>query len=96
MIDYVPIPWESLTPAGLYMVLMVLFMTGRVAPISRVRDEQKTTEYWRGVSDRKDATIATQAETIQILSKDVGETVAKVMGELQQRAGVRSDEVDAP
>jgi len=79
---------ETLTPAGLVFLLVLLFYFGKVVPISRVRDEQKTTEYWRDAAEKKQATIDKQTETIHILTEGVGKTVEKVMTAIQEKAGV--------
>lgn len=79
---------ETLTPAGLVILLVLLFYFQKVVPIGRVRDEQKTTEYWRDAAEKKQATIDKQAETIHILAEGVGKTVEKVMSTIQEKAGV--------
>lgn len=79
---------ETLTPAGLVILLVLLFYFQRIVPIGRVRDEQKTTEYWRDAAEKKQATIDKQAETINVLVNGVGKTVEKVMGAIQEKAGV--------
>jgi hypothetical protein len=89
VIDGVPLPaFESLTPAGLVILLFILLYFERVVPIGRLRDAQKAADILRQTSEQKDAVIKTQGETIRVLTDDVGKTVAKVMGELQHRAGV--------
>ena len=87
MIDGIPINVETLTPAGLYILLVLLLFFERVVPIGRVRAEQENTKYWRELSDKKDQTISQLTETNQLLVGGVGETVAKVMTELQKKAG---------
>jgi len=79
---------ETLTPAGLVILLVLMFYFGKVVPIGRVRDEQKTTEYWRDAAEKKQATIDKQAETIHVLVEGVGTTVEKVMTAIQEKAGV--------
>jgi len=79
---------ETLTPAGLVILLVLLFYFQKVVPIGRVRDEQKTTEYWRDAAEKKQATIDKQAETIHVLAEGVGKTVEKVMSTIQEKAGV--------
>lgn len=92
MIDGIPIPSVTdLTPAGLYILLVLLLFFERIVPIGRVRSAEKTIEYWRDVAEKKDATIAQQADTINVLSKGIGEPVAHVMSEIQNAAGVRTD-----
>lgn len=87
MIDGFPVPSVTdLTPVGLYILLVLLLFFERIVPIGRVRDEQKTSEYLRGVVETQRATIATQAETISVLAKGIGEPVAHVMSEVQARA----------
>lgn len=86
---------ETLTPVGLYILLVLLLFFERVVPIGRVRDAQKAADILREANEKQAAVIATQAETNKVLVNDIGQTVAKVMGELQQRAGVSPDEVDA-
>lgn len=87
MIDGIPINVETLTPVGLYILLVLLLFFERVVPIGRVRAEQENTKYWRELSDKKDQTISQLTETNQLLVGGVGETVAKVMTELQKKAG---------
>lgn len=89
MIDGIPIPSvETLTPVGLYILLVLLLYFERIVPIGRVRAEQETVKYWRDAADKKQATIDQQAETIHILVKEVGKTVEKVMSTIQDKAGV--------
>ena len=78
---------ELITVPALYILLVLMLLFERVVPIGRVRAEEKRTEYWQTISEKKDATINQQAETIEVLAEGVGETVAKVMGELQTKAG---------
>jgi hypothetical protein len=79
---------ETLTPVGLYILLVLLLYFERIVPIGRVRAEQETVKYWRDTADKKQATIDKQAETINILAEGVGKTVEKVMSSIQERAGV--------
>lgn len=89
MIEGFPIPSvETLTPAGLYIMLVLLLYFERIVPIGRVRAEQETAKYWRDAADKKQATIDQQNETIHILVKEVGKTVEKVMSTIQDKAGV--------
>lgn len=91
MIDGIPIPAiETLTPAGLYILLVLLLFFERVVPIGRLRAEQATTKYWRDVAETKQTTIETQAQTIHILAEGTGKTVEKVMSTIQDKAGVDS------
>ena len=91
MIDGIPIPaLETLTPAGLYILMMLLLFFERIVPIGRLRAEQATTKYWRDVAETKQATIDKQAETIHILVEGTGKTVEKVMTTIQDKAGVDS------
>ena len=91
MIDGFPIPaFETLTPVGLYILLVLLLFFERVVPIGRLRSEQDTTKYWRDVAETKQATIEKQAETIHILAGGVGKTVEKVMTTIQDKAEVDS------
>jgi hypothetical protein len=91
VIDGFPIPnVETLTPAGLYILLMLLLFFERLVPIGRLRAEQETTKYWRDVAEKKQETITTQAETIHILAEGTGKTVEKVMTTIQEKAGVDS------
>lgn len=98
MIDGIPIPSiETLTPVGLYILLVLLMFFERIVPIGRVRAEQETVKYWRDVATTKQATIDTQAttigkqaETIHILAEGTGKTVEKVMSTIQDKAGVDS------
>ena len=89
MIDGVTLPnWETITPWGLLVLLLLLFYFEKVVPIGRVRAEEKRTDKWQAVAEKKDATIADQAETIRVLAKEAGPSIVKVMGELQDKAGV--------
>jgi hypothetical protein len=91
MIDGIPIPaMETLTPVGLYIMLVLLLFFERIVPIGRLRAEQETTKYWRDVADTKQTTIDRQAETIHILVEGTGKTVEKVMTTIQDKAGVDS------
>lgn len=91
MIDGIPVPAiETLTPAGLYIMLVLLLYFERIVPIGRLRAEQATTKYWRDVAETKQATIDKQAETIHILVEGTGKTVEKVMTTIQDKAGVES------
>lgn len=91
MIDGIPIPaMETLTPAGLYIMLVLLLYFERIVPIGRLRAEQATTKYWRDVAETKQATIDQQAQTIHILVEGTGKTVEKVMTTIQDKAGVDS------
>ena len=89
MIDGIPVPnIETLTPAGLYILLVLLLYFERIVPIGRVRAEQETVKYWRDAAEKKQATIDKQAETIHVLAEGVGKTVEKVMSTIQEKAGV--------
>jgi len=91
MIDGIPVPnIETLTPAGLYILLVLLLYFERIVPIGRVRAEQETVKYWRDAAEKKQATIDKQAETIHVLAEGVGKTVEKVMSAIQDKAGVDS------
>jgi hypothetical protein len=90
MIDGIPITGTDLTVGGLYILLVLLLFFERVVPIGRVRAEQETVKYWRDTAEKKDATIAKQAETIHILVEGTGKTVEKVMTTIQDKAGVDS------
>jgi hypothetical protein len=91
MIDGFPIPnIETLTPAGLYILLVLLLFFERIVPIGRVRAEQETVKYWRDAAEKKQATIDKQADTIHILAEEVGKNVVKVMTTIQDKAGVDS------
>ena len=79
---------ETLTPAGLYILLVLLLFFERIVPIGRVRSEQETVKYWRDAADKKQATIDKQADTIKVLVDGVGTTVEKVMTAIQEKAGV--------
>ena len=91
MIDGIPISIETMTPAGLYILLVLLLFFERVVPIGRVRDAQKAADILREAAEKKDATIASLTETNKLLTDGVGKTVEKVMSELQSRARDRSD-----
>jgi hypothetical protein len=91
MIDGIPVNVETLTPAGLYILLMLLLFFERVVPIGRVRDAQKAADILREANEKLAATNAVQAETNRLLVDGVGKTVEKVMSELQQRARDGSD-----
>lgn len=89
MIDGFPVPSvETLTPVGLYILLVLLLFFERIVPIGRVRAEQETVKYWRDVADKKQATIDKQVETINVLVNGVGKTVEKVMTTIQDKAEV--------
>ena len=89
MIDGIPIPnVETLTPVGLYILLVLLLFFERIVPIGRVKAEQETVKYWRDAAEKKQATIDKQAETIHVLAEGVGKTVEKVMSTIQEKAGV--------
>lgn len=89
MIDGFSLPSvETLTPAGLYILLVLLLFFERIVPIGRVRAEQETVKYWRDAADKKQATIDKQAATIHILTEGVGKTVEKVMTTIQDKAEV--------
>ena len=89
VIDGFPVPSiETLTPVGLYILLVLLLYFERIVPIGRVRAEQETVKYWRDASEKKDETIAKQADTILILAGGVGKTVEKVMTTIQDKAEV--------
>jgi len=91
VIDGIPVPnIETLTPAGLYILLVLLLYFERIVPIGRVRAEQETVKYWRDAAEKKQATIDKQAETIHVLAEGVGKTVEKVMSAIQDKAGVDS------
>jgi hypothetical protein len=89
MIDGIPIPSvETLTPVGLYILLVLLLFFERIVPIGRVRAEQETVKYWRDAADKKQATIDKLIETNSILVNGVGKTVEKVMTTIQDKAEV--------
>lgn len=89
VIDGFPLPSiETLTPVGLYILLVLLLYFERIVPIGRVRAEQETVKYWRDAADKKQATIDKQADTIKVLVDGVGTTVEKVMSAIQEKAGV--------
>ena len=89
MIEGIPLAnVETLTPAGLYILLVLLLFFERIVPIGRVRSEQETVKYWRDAADKKQATIDKQADTIKVLVDGVGTTVEKVMTAIQEKAGV--------
>lgn len=89
MIDGIPIPSvETLTPVGLYILLVLLLYFERIVPIGRVRAEQESVKYWRDASEKKDATIAKLIETNSILVNGVGKTIEKVMTTIQDKAEV--------
>lgn len=89
MIDGIPIPnVETLTPVGLYILLVLLLFFERIVPIGRVRAEQETVKYWRDAAEKKQATIELQAEALKILADGVGTTVEKVMTTIQDKAEV--------
>jgi len=89
MIDGIPIPnLETLTPVGLYIMLVLLLYFERIVPIGRVRAEQETVKYWRDAADKKQATIDKLIETNGVLVNGVGRTVEKVMTTIQDKAEV--------
>ena len=79
---------ETLTPVGLYILLVLMLYFERIVPIGRVRAEQETVKYWRESSEKKDETIAKLIETNSVLVNGVGKTMEKVMGTIQEKAGV--------
>ena len=79
---------ETLTPVGLYILLVLMLYFERIVPIGRVRAEQETVKYWRESSEKKDETIAKLIETNGVLVNGVGKTMEKVMGTIQEKAGV--------
>lgn len=89
MIDGFPVlNVETLTPVGLYILLVLLLFFERIVPIGRVRAEQETVKYWRDTADKKQATIDKQSDTIHILAEGVGKTMEKVMTTIQDKAEV--------
>ena len=88
-IDGFPLPsFETLTPAGLYILLVLLLYFERLVPIGRVRAEQETVKYWRDAADKKQATIDKLIETNGVLVNGVGKTIEKVMTTIQDKAEV--------
>lgn len=79
---------ETLTPVGLYILLVLLLYFERIVPIGRVRAEQEAVKYWRDAAEKKDATIDKQADTIRVLVDGVGTTVEKFITTIQDKAGV--------
>lgn len=88
MIDGIPLNVETLTPPGLYILLMLLLFFERIVPIGRLRDAQKAADILREANERKDSTIATLTETNKVQTQEIGANFQKLMRELQQRAGV--------
>ena len=89
VIDGFPVPSiETLTPVGLYILLVLLLYFERIVPIGRVRAEQETVKYWRDAADKKQATIDKLIETNGVLVNGVGKTVEKVMTAIQDKAEV--------
>lgn len=92
MIDGIPVSFTDLSAGGIVVMIVVMILTRRLVPLGALRDEQKTTEFWRTVATSKDTTIATQASTIATQAdtikelSEVGETAAKIMTVLQERA----------
>lgn len=88
-IDGFPIPSvETLTPVGLYILLVLLMFFEKVVPIGRVRAEQETVKYWRDSNDKKQETIDRLIETNGVLVNGVGKTIEKVMTTIQDKAEV--------
>lgn len=88
VIEGVPISWEVLTPSGLLGLFVLFVLLGKLTPIGRVRDEQQHTTFWRTAATNKDKVIANQAEALRYVCEESGLSVSKVMGELQDKAGV--------
>lgn len=89
VIDGFPVPSiETLTPVGLYILLVLLLYFERIVPIGRVRAEQETVKYWRDSAEKKDATISKLIETNSVLVNGVGATIEKVMTTIQDKAEV--------
>ena len=91
------IPWGAigaLTPGGIVTIFVLMLMWGKIVPRSQLEREQQLADKWEATAVREREANAVQAKTIQeltatngLLSAGVGETVAKVMTELQQKAG---------
>jgi len=89
LIDGIPLASvETMTPAGLYILLVLLLFFERIVPIGRVRAEQETVKYWRDAADKKQATIDKLIETNGVLVNGVGKTIEKVMTTIQDKAEV--------
>lgn len=89
MIDGIPLSVLGGIGTGTLVTLFVLLIYfERVVPIGRVRGEEKHTTYWRTAATNKDKVIANQAEALRYVCEESGLSVSKVMGELQDKAGV--------
>lgn len=91
------VPWGAigaLTPSGIVTVFVLMMMWGKIVPRSQLEREQALADKWETATMRereahtaKDQIINQLTATNGLLSAGVGETVAKVMTELQQKAG---------
>ena len=84
------IPWGvlgTLTPSGLVTLFVLLIFFDKLITKARLVEEQERTAYWRDIAEKKDQTISQLSETNNVLVGGYGETVAKVMTELQNKAG---------
>lgn len=89
MIDGIPLSLLGGIGTGTLVTLFVLLMYFRkIVPEKTLKDEQEHTSYWRGVAMNKDTTISNQAEALRYVCEQAGLSVSKVMGELQDKAGV--------
>ncbi|GAA3699251.1 hypothetical protein GCM10022377_10320 [Zhihengliuella alba] len=77
---------------GLLALAVYLVLTGRIVPRSTLEDvkaglvEQLT--FWRTTAQKKDHTIELLSEANRILADETGASVTKVMGAIQDKAGV--------
>lgn len=89
------IPWGALTPAAMLMIAVLLILRGDIHPRRTVERElaakDKIIDTQQKAIDIKDAHITTLADTNRTLSNEVGQTVARVMDELQARARKGAD-----
>lgn len=89
MLDGIPLSLVGAlgTPALVSLAVLLLYFE-RLVPIGRVRSEEKHTAFWRTAATNKDKVIANQAEALRYVCEESGLSVSKVMGELQDKAGV--------
>jgi len=90
------IPWGAigaLTPSGIVTAFVLMLMWGKIVPKSQLEREQQLADKWeaaavkeREANAAKDHIIEKLTATNGLLSAGVGETVAKVMTELQKKA----------
>jgi hypothetical protein len=86
-IEGIPAGVDALSLGGVVVLAVWLIFSGKLVPIRQVQTLEKLVEYWQQVAEKKDATIATQNETLNIQTMEMAQGFAKLMAELQERAG---------